>query len=591
MRLTGISVFAVIALALSACGDDSEETVGESDTGTSTEATGDSETTTAGPETDSGTTGTETSGTESGGETDSDSDTDSSSDTDGTGVAWDFDDVHGTPNVDDDNVEGRDDWSELVFPEDDDVYHLTVPAVAAGHRVEMQLDGDIDMVRLWHAGNLALGSGTEDPIPSYSFDTDGAEQSFDIEFGDFNAHASLTLALLDGEGAEVDSATINLMASPLMMNHHLQPAEDLWVVDTTQCFGSNAPFLAGYDAALGAERVHKIPGTQYDCDRWYQDEPEYANALGDGGNRLNMVIDSIRNRGLDDVPEDQHYGPNWGVITRGSQPKSTYDSFGNLEATPPVTVDGVEYPYGRIYYGRRNSTGLHAELADYLARQQIQKPFEVDSTWLCVGHVDEWMSWVPDASSPKGFKMIYGDIDLGYEILEAMPPETQLPRYEDHGYATVGELLADANLRAYNEDLRDDHLLPIKQQFMDEAGLEESDFLAMPSLFERLGNCGGTGLALIPGMANLVVANFGEGDAHLLIPDPFLRTNLEDQDSDPLIEHVREMMPDELQVHFIDDWDSYHLQYGEVHCGTNVQRTPLIEQWWDAGAHLLEDNG
>ena len=28
-----------------------------------------------------------------------------------------------------------------------------------------------------------------------------------------------------------------------------------------------------------------------------------------------------------------------------------------------------------------------------------QDPFTVDSTWLCVGHVDEWMSWVPDPSA------------------------------------------------------------------------------------------------------------------------------------------------------------------------------------------------
>ncbi|MGB1016219.1 MAG: protein-arginine deiminase family protein, partial [Nannocystaceae bacterium] len=392
------------------------------------------------------------------------------------------------------------------------------------------------------------------------------------------------------EGSELASATINLWASPLFMNHHLQPAEDLWVVDTTQCFGSNAPFLAGYDAALGAERVKRISGPDYDCDRWYQDEPEYANALGDDGHRLKMVIDSIRDRGLDNVPEDQHYGPDYGIVTRGSQPKSTYDSFGNLEATPPVTVDGVDYPYGRIYYGRHNGTGLHSELAEFLAAQELQKPFEIDTTWLCVGHVDEWMSWVPDPSSPKGFKMIYGDIDLGYALLEDMPADTVLPRYEDHGYGTVEEILADANLRAYNEDIRDDYLLPIKQKFMEEAGLEESDFLAMPSLFERLGNCGGTGLALIPGMANLNVVNFGEGDNHLLIPDPFLRTDDNDLESDPVIEHVTAMMPDGLQVHYIDDWNSYHLQYGEVHCGTNIQRTPLVEDWWNAGAHLMEGN-
>ena len=29
-----------------------------------------------------------------------------------------------------------------------------------------------------------------------------------------------------------------------------------------------------------------------------------------------------------------------------------------------------------------------------------------------------------------------------------------------------------------------------------------------------------------------------------------------------------------------DDWEWYHMALGEVHCGSNIQRTP-IENWWD----------
>ena len=32
---------------------------------------------------------------------------------------------------------------------------------------------------------------------------------------------------------------------------------------------------------------------------------------------------------------------------------------------------------------------------------------------------------------------------------------------------------------------------------------------------------------------------------------------------------------------FVDDWYTYHLSMGEVHCGTNVLRTPDPDaQWW-----------
>ncbi|HYN82253.1 MAG TPA: protein-arginine deiminase family protein [Gemmatimonadaceae bacterium] len=43
-----------------------------------------------------------------------------------------------------------------------------------------------------------------------------------------------------------------------------------------------------------------------------------------------------------------------------------------------------------------------------------------------------------------------------------------------------------------------------------------------------------------------------------------------------------------LKVHFIEDWDDYHIMEGEVHCGTNVRRTPIEAdvtyrgpKWWD----------
>jgi protein-arginine deiminase len=44
-----------------------------------------------------------------------------------------------------------------------------------------------------------------------------------------------------------------------------------------------------------------------------------------------------------------------------------------------------------------------------------------------------------------------------------------------------------------------------------------------------------------------------------------------------------------LQWHFIDDWDTYHLGLGEVHCGTNVRRTPTAS-WWTTAQHLMGSN-
>jgi protein-arginine deiminase len=38
----------------------------------------------------------------------------------------------------------------------------------------------------------------------------------------------------------------------------------------------------------------------------------------------------------------------------------------------------------------------------------------------------------------------------------------------------------------------------------------------------------------------------------------------------------------------VDDWNAYHLLWGEVHCGTNTVRTPTAN-WWEDAMHLLEE--
>jgi hypothetical protein len=44
-------------------------------------------------------------------------------------------------------------------------------------------------------------------------------------------------------------------------------------------------------------------------------------------------------------------------------------------------------------------------------------------------------------------------------------------------------------------------------------------------------------------------------------------------------------------VHFVDTFEAYHSQSGEIHCGTNALRAPLEEtrgfatRWWDQGVY------
>lgn len=43
-----------------------------------------------------------------------------------------------------------------------------------------------------------------------------------------------------------------------------------------------------------------------------------------------------------------------------------------------------------------------------------------------------------------------------------------------------------------------------------------------------------------------------------------------------------EMIPANIGVTYIDDWDVYHLRDGEVHCSSNEKRQiPTQYRWWD----------
>ncbi|MCA9711666.1 MAG: hypothetical protein KDK70_37875, partial [Myxococcales bacterium] len=323
-------------------------------------------------------------------------------------------------------------------------------------------------------------------------------------------------------------------------------------------------------------------------DVWIQDEIQLAASIGDQGQRIDTVIDSIRDRGLDDFPEENLLAPDVDIRTWGNPAQvTTWDSFGNLENSPPVTVGGVEYPFGRNYFGKLGNLGIHDDMAAFLVSQDIQAPVALDTFWLCVGHVDEFTSFVPDPESAKGFKFVISDVPAAYELLETLDPGMTLTLYgPDHSYATVGDILDDVALRNLNEDLQADEIDPMLDLMMTELGLEESDVLRMPSLFETIGGCGGGTAALIPGMVNLIVANMPNGESHLFIPDPFFRTNLGDQSTDPVIEAFTNNLPPSLIPHYVDDWDVYHLGLGEVHCGTNMTQTPTAN-WWEVGLHLL----
>jgi hypothetical protein len=480
--------------------------------------------------------------------------------------------VYGVPNADDDDANGKVDWRDRVAP-DDELAPLVIDATGF---YELQLNLDGSDIRVWHEDSIIVGPDEpKGSVPALGMVT------LWVEFGEFLAKGTLSLTAVPATG-DNQSTDVHLESSPLILNHHLQPAEHVYAV-SVKGWGDNQAFIEGYETALGASFT-AVKGGKYGGDVWIQDEVEFGIASAPG-QRLDIVIDSIRDRGLDDFAEDYFDGPGASTRTWGKGWATSQDSFGNLEVSPPVNVNGLDYPYGRIYYGVSGNDRPHDRLTSVLSDQSLQAPFEVDIGWLCVGHVDEFTSFVPDSTAPKGYRFLYADTNTAWDFLATLDPKMEIPKYSGswngHGVDTIGDILEDEGLREYNDKLQAERLDPMYEVFKAQLGLTDDDVILVPSLFEVA--CGvDYAAAMIPGMVNLTVVNIAGETTKVFMADPFLRTDIEDQSTDLLIADMRARLPAELELHFLDDWDTYHMGLGEVHCGSNIVRTPSETTWWEA---------
>ncbi|XP_068598420.1 protein-arginine deiminase type-2 [Brachionichthys hirsutus] len=322
-------------------------------------------------------------------------------------------------------------------------------------------------------------------------------------------------------------------------------------------------------------------------DRWIQDELEFGY-IDSPHQSFPVVLDSPRDGKLLDFPYKELLGPDFGYVTRVPERTdvSSLDSFGNLEVSPPVTVNGTSYPLGRILIGvafptttkGRNMTKV---VQDFLWAQKVQEPVALFSDWLYVGHVDEFMSFVP-APDRKGFRMLLASPDAGYKLFRGLQSDGHgkaklFDGVEDEEPITVDEILDNSGLHSQNcyvQSCIDWNRDVLKR----ELGLEDEDIIDLPILFKLVvGKDKSTqfrAVAYYPDMVNMIVLGKNLG-----IPKPYGpkvngRCALE-AEMCSLLEGLG------LNCTFIDDFASYHKRLGEVHCGSNVRRKPFEMKWWN----------
>nr|XP_024648978.1 protein-arginine deiminase type-4 [Macaca nemestrina] len=482
---------------------------------------------------------------------------------------------------------------------------------------------EMDKVRVFQATRGRLSSRCRVVLgpkqPSHYLMVPGGKHNMDfyveaLAFPDTNFPGliTLTVSMLDTSKLELPEAvvfqdSVVFRVAPWIMTPNTQPPQEVYVCSIFE----NEDFLKSVTAlAMQARcKLTICPEEENMDDQWMQDEMEIGYIQAPH-KTLPVVFDSPRNRGLKEFPIKRVMGPDFGYVTRGPQTGgvSGLDSFGNLEVSPPVTVGDKEYPLGRILFGdscypSSDSREMHQALQDFLSAQQVQAPVKLYSDWLTVGHVDEFLSFVP-APDRKGFRLLLASPRSCYKLFQEQ-------QNEGHGDALLFQgiksksTLPCSPIRApscfpwsavaWRESSRQQDtvphqphhrqfpthcLCPSPQRCIDwnrellkrELGLAESDIIDIPQLFKLKEFSKAE--AFFPNMVNMLVLG-----KHLGIPKPF----------GPIIngrccleEKVRSLLePLGLQCTFINDFYTYHIRHGEVHCGTNVRRKPFSFKWWN----------
>jgi protein-arginine deiminase len=379
-------------------------------------------------------------------------------------------------------------------------------------------------------------------------------------------------------------AAVTLREAPLVTQNDLQPVEQVLAPDR----GTDSP---DFDRAMTAA-VPDLRKVDLGGDKWMQDilEPMYQTRDGHGMRVLLTSVDSMHRESAR-AAYTQLAGPDVAAIhvehAFDPDEKEGYNSLGNLETIPPTPG----HPLGRIVVGGEPA----AEVMTLLRAQGVQDPLVVDSTWLDVGHVDEFVQFVP--GGPRGWRALVADPRAGMEILRGAPQDQvmhgNLPPLEwpDDLYVdqrTTGEFLADKQFAATNE--RAAKAIDATTTLLRDAG---ADIVRVPVLYtykelttyymlkqeiertppgperdklqQRLDSIT-TSVGEIPNAVNGVSLNNGV----YLTPKQYgPLVNGRDVFEQAVTDVLRNAG---LRPSVVDDFLALHLEAGELHCGTNTYR-------------------
>jgi protein-arginine deiminase len=434
---------------------------------------------------------------------------------------------------------------------------------------------------------------------------DGRELIKDVSVWD--GVVSVSFDVTDGERHAVDSVALKM--APVLTHHHLQKVETF----VSTAGNDSDPIQKAYIQQL--DKARQVAGVSQPLllfnqsdDIWAQDfiEPAYASIPGPNGPVAIRIIlrsaQSTRTAGRQVF--EQLRGPGIG----GYQPLNglgtgfghrEINSYGNLETIPPYTSkDGKEYPAGRIIMGK------HFErmpaLLPFLESQGVQSPLILETGWLVIGHVDEFVQFLPYNNS-LGFTIAIADTKSAFDILKSVQKAGKGDVHAISYNGTMqGRFPVEGLGLSVDQVMKNETFIKVNnyaQRYIDsnlelllrEIPLARSEVIRIPTLVHASNGLPRTNDGLpshteVVAENEFLTASFWPASIngvvigkHYITPKPWGPTL---NGTDVLAQAVGAAYAKAgMSVSYVDDFLSHHSGFGDVHCGSNTFRQ-TDQVWW-----------
>ncbi|KAI8170262.1 Protein-arginine deiminase type-2 [Colletotrichum sp. SAR 10_65] len=408
----------------------------------------------------------------------------------------------------------------------------------------------------------------------------------------------------------VISDAVELKVAPVLTHHHLQRVSAF----VSTAANESDPVQLGFIGQL--DEVRKAAGIQEPLylfnqsdDIWAQDfvEPAYASMPGPNGQPISLRImlrsaQSVRTAGRQVFEQLRGKGvggfqPEGG---RGGYGDREINAYGNLETIPPYTSkSGVKYPAGRIINGKHYDKMPAAATIAFLEGQELQKPLFLESGWLIIGHVDEFVQFLPSNETGLGFTIGIADTTSALDLLRNTSAaghggvraisfngsvEDAFSITEEELTMTIDELLANETFHEVNAYAQR-HIDANLGILLAEIPILRDHVIRIPSLFKAPNVTSISSFTETVMKDEYLLVSFNPAAINGVVLDNYY---VSPKPWGPLVEGkdifevaVREAYAKAgMEVGFVDDFMSHHHTFGEVHCGSNTFRETNVA-WWE----------